>query len=347
MKKEMNEIENKLIELKEVPSRNAIKARSGRSQFTGLAEKMKHTEVKLPQQSRWWQLLNVRTENLTMKFSMKLITILVLMGLFLGATGLSVVAAQTSMPGEVFYPLKMLVEDIQLNNTSNNEVNVNLALKFANRRYSEITQLLEEGLMPPDPVVVRWQNHILSALQNALEADDSIELLETVRTSLQKQSQMMSMLKLGPTTEPWMNQFHNQLKNQIGLVEAGLNDPVELAKELQWMNQYKQQLQLAGESDQWQWMFQHQNQNPDSETQYQWQYQNQRSDQLLENDQNRKNQNQENNQNNPVEGNGENIQNNENEQNGNAGSNGNQTGTQNNAGNGDNGGSGGGGNGGK
>lgn len=347
MKDNLHETEKELNVLKDVPARNALKARSGRSQFSRQAEQMRRSSLNHSRTSRWWHLPNNWQEVHTMKLSMKITSILVVIALLLGGAGLTAVAAQTSLPGEVFYPLKMLTEDIQLGTTTNNAELVNFSLEFANRRYTEIQQLLEDGLMPPDPVVVRWQNHVLSALQNAIEADEPLELLETVKTTLQQQFKMMSKLELGPTTEPWMNQFQNQIKNQIGLVEAGIEDPSELAKELQWLFQYKQQLAAAGEGDQWQWMFQHQNQSLETELQYQWQYQYQQSEEIPGAGQNRTNQNQENNQNNPADNGGENPQNNENEQNGDGGNNGNQGGSQDSGGNGNNGGSGGGGNGGK
>ncbi len=330
MTKQENEIERKLKNLDQIPPRNALRARSGRSQFARSAERMKRQTQVGNNQKSWWRPFNQKME----AFPMKLAAVLVILTLVLGGGGLSVAAAQASLPGDLFYPVKILSEDIQLEVNNTSEDQVQFSLEFANRRFEEIQQLLEEGLMPPDPVIVRWQNQLLTAMRNAIAADETVEALETIKAALQQQTQMMSQLTLGPAIELWKNQFQNQIKNQIGLVDAGITDPQELAKELTWMFQYQQQMKSSGESDQWMWMFQHQTQTGESEQQYQWQYQNQQQpDELTGNDQQNKDQNQENDQNKPSSSGGQDEQNNEQEQNGNGGSNSSQDGSQNNGGN--------------
>lgn len=273
---------------------------------------------------------------------MKLATILVIITLLFGGSGLSIAAAQSTLPGEFLYPIKLFSEDTQLNLTASDENQVEFALKFANRRYEEIKQLLEDGLMPPDPVIVRWQNQLLTAMQKSLESEDQITQLNKVKDALQQQAQKMNQLQLSAETEPFMNQFKNQLKSQLGLVEAGINNPDKLGKELQWMFAYQQQQKGTEAANEWQHLFANQNQGEQSNFQYQWQYQYQTQlDGAGDSEQLNQNQNQENNQNNdPGDENSQNN-NNDQEQNGNGGSNGSQNGSQNNGSGGNNGGGGG------
>lgn len=339
-----NEIESQLKKLEDVPVRNPLKAEATRSRFISTAKNISNNNVGLNSKQSWWSAIFLKRE-----ISMKISIILVILSLLFGGAGVTAVAAQTSLPGELVYPVKLLIEDIQIELTNNAEDSVNFALKFANRRFVEIQQLLEDGLMPPDPVVVRWQNHLLTAAQKALESDDELVLLDEIKEALLQQSQTMNQLKLGAATEPWMNQFKYQIANQIGMIEAGITSPDLLEKELKWMFAFQTQIKAAGLKNQWQYMFQYQNQTTDEEVQYLWQYQNQiqlQSQGLISNGQEDPNQNQmqnqEQNQNQTTGSETEDPANNEQEQNGEGGTNSSGNGTQdggsNQSGNGGNGG---------
>lgn len=331
-----HEIEEKLSNFEQPPSRNTLKAQASRKQFIHAAEFIA-TQADGSEHKRSWLFPQKWFKE---AFPMKLTTIFVIITLLLGGSGISIAAAQSTLPGELLYPLKLVSEDIQYNLSNSDDTRVELALKFANRRYVEIQQLLEAGLMPPDPVIVRWQNQLLSAMQKALHSEDQITQLIKVKDELQLQSQKMNQLKFRESFEPLVHQFQQQMKYQIGLVEAGINDPEKLNKELQWMFTYQQQLKNSEDANQWQWMFKNQIQGERFNFQYQWQYQTQRNE-STDSGQLNQNQNQENNQNNIPSNDNSQNNNNEQEQNGDGGSNGSQNGTQNNGGSGGNSGGGG------
>jgi len=327
-----NEIESQLKKLEDVPVRNPLKAEATRTRFISATKKIGKSDVGFNTKQSWWNAKFLKKETFPMKISI----LLVIISLLFGSAGVTAVAAQTSLPGELVYPVKLLLEDVQIELTNNAEDSVNFALKFANRRFEEIQQLLEDGLMPPDPVIVRWQNHVLTAAQKALESEDELVLLDEIKEALLMQFQTMNQLKLGATTEPWMNQFKYQMASQIGMIEAGIASPDLLEKELKWMFAFQTQLKSAGVLNQWQYMFQYQSQLSGEAIQYKWQYQNQiqtQSQGLISNGQEDPNQNQiqnqEQNQNQVPVSETEDPANKEQEQNGNSGTNSSGNSTQN------------------
>ncbi len=205
---------------------------------------------------------------------MNIATLIVILSLLFGGTGATAVAAQASLPGDFLYPVKILSEDVRMEVTTQPESQVKLALKFAASRFDEIQTLIEEGLMPPDPTVVRWHNQIRIALEEALVSEDQTSQLLMVQQMLQEQLQKMNYLAVDPAVEAWMNKFQFQFQNQLQMVNAGLNEPQKLQQELQWMNQFMNNTNSDSQMLQWQQMFQNQSQSMGEDSQYQWQFQN-------------------------------------------------------------------------
>jgi hypothetical protein len=70
------------------------------------------------------------------------------LGTFLIVVSLTVgtaVASLQSMPGQTLYPLKKIVESVQLRMTSDQTQKANLQIKFASTRLEELEQVLERG----------------------------------------------------------------------------------------------------------------------------------------------------------------------------------------------------------
>lgn len=68
-------------------------------------------------------------------------SILVVLSLTIGTA----VAAMQSVPGQSIYPLKIIVENVQLKLASSEEEKTNLQIKFANTRLDELEVVLEKG----------------------------------------------------------------------------------------------------------------------------------------------------------------------------------------------------------
>jgi hypothetical protein len=324
------EIETKIKELEKVPDRNILKAQSGRANFIRAASKAKSDSLLPDTRHIWWNPITRKKEN----FKMNIATLIVILSLLFGGSGVTAVAAQASLPGDFLYPVKILSEDVRLELATQPESQVKLALKFAASRFEEIQSLIEAGLMPPDPTVVRWHNQIRIALEEALVSEDQTVQLLMVQEMLQQQLQKMNYLAVDPAVQAWMNQFQFQFQNQLQMVNAGLNEPQKLQQELKWMNQFMNNLETEGQIYQWQQMFQNQAMGEDS--QYLWQFQNAHQNQQgINEDETGQNQNE-----NPVEDPGFNNGATDPGENGNGEAQGSNAGTNTN-GNGQNGGSGG------
>ena len=268
MKDWQKEIETKIKRLEKVPERNPLKVQSARTNFIQTARKASNNSLLSVASHKWWNPLTWKKESLKMNIA----TLIVILSLLFGGTGATAVAAQASLPGDFLYPVKILSEDVRMEVTTKPESQVKLALKFAASRFDEIQSLIEDGLMPPDPTVVRWQNQIRIALEEALVSEDQTNQLLMVQQMLQQQLQKMNYLAVDPAVAAWMNQFQFQFQNQLQMVNAGLNEPQKLQQELQWMNQFMNNTDSEGQMLQWQQMFQNQSMGEDS--QYQWQFQN-------------------------------------------------------------------------
>lgn len=324
------EIETKIKELEKVPDRNILKVQSARSNFIHAASKAKSDSLLPATRHKWWNSITRKKES----FKMNIATLIVILSLLFGGSGATAVAAQASLPGDFLYPVKILSEDVRLELATQPESQVKLALKFAASRFEEIQSLIEAGLMPPDPTVVRWHNQIRIALEEALVSEDQTVQLLMVQEMLQQQLQKMNYLAVDPAVQAWMNQFQFQFQNQLQMVNAGLNEPQKLQQELKWMNQFMNNLETEGQIYQWQQMFQNQAMGEDS--QYLWQFQNAHQNQQgINEDETGQNQNE-----NPVEDPGFNNGATDPGENGNGEAQGSNAGTNTN-GNGQNGGSGG------
>ncbi|MDO9085380.1 MAG: DUF5667 domain-containing protein [Anaerolineaceae bacterium] len=227
------EIKQKLEKLDAIPERNPLRVQSAKKNFMNEARMLAGGSfVSVPKKS-WWNQIFVKKET----FPMKLLTITTILALLFGG-GISAVAAQDSLPGDLFYPVKTLVEDIELGLATKPETQFQIALKHANYRFDEINTLVGKGEYIPEPHIIAWQTQLMTALQFGVNTEDPIGKLLMVQNMLQQQTMMMNKGEL--TGEPIMNMFKNTLQNQMKLVTAGIEEPELLSNELKFMANYQE-----------------------------------------------------------------------------------------------------------
>ncbi|PKO06912.1 MAG: hypothetical protein CVU41_04645 [Chloroflexi bacterium HGW-Chloroflexi-3] len=229
-----DEIKRKLEKLDAIPERNPLRVQSAKKNFLSEMRQLAgETTVSVPRKS-WWNQLNIKKET----FSMKLITIATILSLLLGG-GITAVAAQDSLPGDLLYPVKTLVEDIELVLATNPETEFAIALNHAFKRFEEIHILIDEGEVVGEAHLLAWQEAFQRALQYGINTEDPIGKLLMVQQQLQYQEQMMNK---GPAEDgPYQNQFARMMNYQAGLVDASIEDPELLASELEFMANYSKQ----------------------------------------------------------------------------------------------------------
>lgn len=261
------EVIKKLENLDEVPNRNPLKVQSHKQNFMRNAQMINSDiTVSSPKQS-WWTHLIQKKEFTTMK----VITIFAILGLLFGG-GVTAVAAQDSLPGDLLYPVKTLVEDIELGLATDPETQFEIAWIHANKRSSEIQELIELGELPPEPFFFKWYEDMHELINYAVQSEDPTNNLLKVQQMFQRQNQFAN--KGDSTGVPISQMFQNALNYQQSLIDAGIAEPENLVNELEFMFQYKQQMGKEDGEEIWQNLYQTQTQmqNAGEEDTYQWMY---------------------------------------------------------------------------
>jgi hypothetical protein len=259
------EVIKKLENLDEVPNRNPLKVQSHKQNFMRNAQMIKADLIDSSPKQSWWNQLFQKKE-----FAhMKIITIFAILGLLFGG-GVTAVAAQDSLPGDLLYPVKTLVEDIELGLATDPETQYKHSYDQLNTRFEEIQLLIESGEMPPEPFFYDMFETVEATMNYALQTEDPIGNLQTIQAMVHEQSRFAGE----KPDEPIMQQFQNAMKFQQGLLEAGITEPENLANELEYMFQYRLSQEETGEVWQnlYQEQMQHQNAGEDNTFKYNWMF---------------------------------------------------------------------------
>jgi len=106
-------------------------------------------------------------------------------------------AASESLPGDVLYPTKWAVEDLQLSVSASPASQVALALQFAQERTAEIEALVQAGRPVPEEVIARMEQHLQRAMNRAAWAaeEDVPGLLQGIAQQTRTQAQALQRVR--------------------------------------------------------------------------------------------------------------------------------------------------------
>lgn len=220
---------------KEVKPRDEQKARQARSQYLNQIAALREAVSPVGENRRkgWNQIPLFRRKE---KFSMAatITTIILVVTLVLGGTGGSVYAAQSSLPNDALYPLKLFSENIQEAFTSNTGTEMELQLQFANRRMEEIAAMNGEGKVPPEAAVERLRTRLENALRLASSMDEEniTPALLRIQKQLHIQEQILLQLNSNDTNTSLLLRAREVLQEQIRKVNSGLEQPLKLQQQL-------------------------------------------------------------------------------------------------------------------
>lgn len=233
MKNESKSIQQRINKLNNIPERDANLAHHSKTEFIRQIKIQQHavTQAKNSRLSVWKQQMNLKEVSI-----MKIASILVILGLLFGGSGATVAAAQTSMPGDMLYPVKMLTEDIQMDLTNDEANKFELAMKFTQRRYDEIQAVLEDGGTPSEEMVAQYQQQIKHNLEIAVELDDPTEAVEEVHSMLQNQNMAMTQTMHFEEVEPFQYQMQSMMQYHLQMIEENQENIEQL--KLQMQNQF-------------------------------------------------------------------------------------------------------------
>ncbi len=114
----------------------------------------------------------------------------------LGGAGVAASAAQGSLPNEALYPIKLLMEEVQLSLAATPDAQIDAYLEQAQQRVDEMAQLTNRGTGIPADVPARLQAQLQAALQIAAQLDDLHLQAALDRLQLRTQDQLREMDRL-------------------------------------------------------------------------------------------------------------------------------------------------------
>ncbi|HSR32478.1 MAG TPA: DUF5667 domain-containing protein, partial [Anaerolineae bacterium] len=157
-----------------------------------------------------------------------LVKVALIISVVFGTTGGTVALVEDSLPGSVFYPAKLAMEQTRLEATPDLASQVAMHMTMAQERLREMQQLALEGEPPDEAVMLRLHVHLEKALRLMARLPDS-EMQESLTQTLQMlRTQERQMLQTrirvsGPVQEP-LRQATRLLNRLRERVEAALED---------------------------------------------------------------------------------------------------------------------------
>jgi hypothetical protein len=236
-----------LDELRDVPPRDPHRAALGRAKFLTEAAQIREEAVShglLPRLKEWLRNLKQQKERYSMT---TLISILTIFGLLFGGAG-TAYAAQDSLPDDTLYAVKLWTEDVRLQLASSSDAEMDLLLQYAQRRVDEISEMIAEGEMPPEDVMLRLQEEVQEAIQLANDMNDTarIEALKQARETLQLQVQQLAEQQAEGAMEQARTQAQEAVQTGIQKAEEGI--ATAQAQQNAAQNQAQEMKQKATES---------------------------------------------------------------------------------------------------
>jgi len=229
--------------LKDVPGRDPEIMKSSRNAYIAEVAKIR-SAVSESQESRrtgWIANLFIRKEPLRMS---TLGTIVLIISLIAGGSGITAVSAQNSLPDGSLYPVKLLTEDIQFSFTRDAFLKWQLSMQLTETRMAEIRTMLLSGSTPSEAVIQRLNTRLEQTLQlvSNLGGDQATQALIQTQARLETQAQMMLQVQTStPEGLAVVARVQQMIQERIRQTQTGIDNPVQLQQQLQ--QQTQQQLQ--------------------------------------------------------------------------------------------------------
>jgi hypothetical protein len=242
----------KLTLLSETPARNPAKEQIGLANFLQEAQDLAITVTtnKNRRHNGWMHAIQskimIRRKEYPPMFS-TFASIMLLVSLLLGGSGITVAAAQNSLPDQPLYETKLWSEDLRLNLASDPQTLSQLSLDFATLRFEEIQKIFEGDRIPSEAVHLQFQSQIERAIQYAstLTDDQSINALQQIQTHLQTQQQTFLHVQANSstTTEPALLRTRQIIQEKLRIVEEDITYQIKLKEQIRQRDQLREKEQ--------------------------------------------------------------------------------------------------------
>lgn len=248
MKKD--ELDPKLIkafnDLQNIPPRNPQAAQRGRLIFLHEAAEYRRAVSRKANQRQNWVSRTIfplfqRKERFPMLNT--LVAVVMAVVVLFGGTGVTVAAAQGSLPDQALYPVKTWSEDTLLSLPSSAQTRLQYVLNFSDRRVVEMTRLLAAGQSIPAGVETRLQNELDLVLELVAGMDDTqaVQQLQMIlqRTNVQVETVSTLMSGAPGSAEPLLLMVHARLQEQTQLCVLGESDMSGFRMQVRQRTQYR------------------------------------------------------------------------------------------------------------
>ena len=244
-------LEEKLSVLLTVAPRDPGAAARGRANYLSQAGSLKTavSESSQRRHKRWMSsFLTIFSRREHSPMLATLTSILMIVSILLGGTGVTVYAAQDSLPDQPLYGVKTWSEDFRVVLTNDLQSKLNLDLELANRRVEEMVALSASGVTSSDALLARLENHLNQTLHLAAGLDDDCfaPAMEKVRQTMQIQERELIQAQVQAATpaEAQLARARDMIQARLRLVEDGLQDPLAFRERLRT----REQLQIRQET---------------------------------------------------------------------------------------------------
>ena len=207
--------------LKDVPSPEPTLQRRMQADFLHQIHAIQAQSVTIPQKTRLnhqekptkYFFNRWRTSSMTVKI---LAILIASVTLFSAAGAGTVYAAQSALPDEALYPVKLWSEEVRLDWSQTPDRDVALHLAFADRRVDEMVALADAGKPIDNELQIELQTHLWMAARLAQQTEDPIQAQNQLRNTLMNQE-----MKLNNVPEDAaMTQTRTMLRQQIRLMDC-------------------------------------------------------------------------------------------------------------------------------
>jgi hypothetical protein len=173
-----------------------------------------------------------------------LATVLLIFSLAFGGSGLSVAAAQASLPDEPLYGLKLWSEEARLRLSVGQQAELEWALRLVERRSIEIQTMLEEGETPPESALARYQAQVeqVTRLAAGMPGEEALRTLARVQDRLRLLDQATQAG--GPQAEAVLARIHTMLQERINWIDGAVEDADHLRQMQRDRDQNRDPIQL-------------------------------------------------------------------------------------------------------
>ncbi len=231
---EFEPIEKKLEDLRESPERDPDLIGRQKAAFLARAESIaQDLPLKQPVSSpdgirhTWWSNILQRKDSKKMSI---VPTLLIVITLLFGGTGATVAAAQSAMPNDLLYPVKLVSEEIALTFSGSPDSKVKNELKLLERRSEELNQELAEDGDVGDEIT----DSLIDQLDETIESTDGLDRENQMAALLRIQAHMQLVLQekidrgQPQVAQENIQNLLDKVQARITALEEYMNTPDEL-----------------------------------------------------------------------------------------------------------------------